>query len=112
MSSYKFARRSFLRAAGGSAVLLAPLLRSIESRAQGMAAPLRLLIIHHPLGAGPGLTTWRPNATATTTNFTLPLETAPFAAARRRCRSTCAWSTASTSSPLGARTRTRAAWSR
>ena len=81
MSSYKFARRSFLRAAGGSGLLLAPLLRSIESRAQGVAAPLRLLIIHHPLGAGPGLTTWRPNATATTTSFTLPLETAPFAAA-------------------------------
>jgi hypothetical protein len=78
VSSYKFARRSFLRAAGGSAALLAPLLRSIESRAQGMAAPLRLLIIHHPLGAGPGLTTWRPTATATTTSFTLPLETAPF----------------------------------
>ena len=78
MSSYKFARRSFLRAAGGSAVLLAPLLRSIESRAQGMAAPLRLLIIHHPLGAGPGLTTWRPTATATTTSFTLPMESAPF----------------------------------
>jgi uncharacterized protein DUF1552 len=81
VSSYKFARRSFLRAAGGSAVLLAPLLRSIESRAQGMAAPLRLLIIHHPLGVGPGLATWRPNATATTTTFTLPLESAPFAAA-------------------------------
>lgn len=76
--SYKFARRSFLRAAGGSAVLLAPLLKSIESRAQGMAAPLRLLIIHHPLGAGPGLATWRPNATATTTSFTLPGESAPF----------------------------------
>ena len=76
--TYKFARRSFLRAAGGSAVLLAPLLRSIETRAQGMTAPLRLLIIHHPLGAGPGLSTWRPNATATTTAFTLPLETAPF----------------------------------
>jgi hypothetical protein len=77
-SSYKFARRSFLRAAGGSAVLLAPLLRSIESRAQGMAAPLRLLIIHHPLGASPGLATWRPNASATTTSFTLPSESAPF----------------------------------
>jgi len=76
--TYKFARRSFLRTAGGSAVLLAPLLRSIETRAQGMTAPLRLLIIHHPLGAGPGLSTWRPNATATTTAFTLPLETAPF----------------------------------
>jgi len=78
VSSYKFARRSFLRAAGGSAVLLAPLLRSIESRAQGMAAPLRLLILHHPLGAGPGLATWRPNAAATTTSFTLPVESAPF----------------------------------
>jgi len=81
VSSYKFKRRSFLRAAGGSAALLAPLLRSIESRAQGMAAPLRLLIIHHPLGAGPGLSTWRPSATATTTSFTLPGESAPFAAA-------------------------------
>jgi hypothetical protein len=80
VSSYKFARRSFLRAAGGSAVLLAPLLRSIESRAQGMAAPLRFLVIHHPLGAGPGLATWRPNASATTTSFTLPMESAPFAA--------------------------------
>ena len=81
MRAYRFARRSFLRAAGGSAVLLAPLLRSIETRAQGMTAPLRLLIIHHPLGAGPGLATWRPTATATTTDFTLPLETAPFNAA-------------------------------
>src|SRR5262249_39927964 len=76
--SYKFARRSFLRAAGGSAALLAPILRSIESRAQGMTAPLRLLILHHPLGAGPGLATWRPNASATTTSFTLPTESAPF----------------------------------
>ena len=78
MSSYKFARRSFLRAAGGSAALLAPMLRSIEARAQGAKAPLRLLIIHHPLGAAPGLATWRPNASATTTNFTLPMESAPF----------------------------------
>jgi Protein of unknown function (DUF1552) len=81
VSSYKFARRSFLRAAGGSAALLAPLLRSIEARSQGMAAPLRLLIVHHPLGAGPGLSTWRPTASATTTSFTLPLESAPFNAA-------------------------------
>ena len=78
MSSNKFARRSFLRAAGGSAALLAPMLRAIEARAQGTPAPLRLLIIHHPLGCGPGLGTWRPNASATTTNFTLPLESAPF----------------------------------
>ena len=79
--SYKFKRRSFLQACGGSAALLAPLLRSIEARAQGMKAPLRLLIIHHPLGAAPGLGSWRPNATATTTNFTLPFESAPFEAA-------------------------------
>lgn len=79
MKSYKFARRSFLQAAGGSAALLSPLLRSIEARAAGAAAPLRVLFIHHPLGAGPGLTTWCPSATATTTSFTLPLESAPFA---------------------------------
>jgi hypothetical protein len=81
VSSYKFKRRSFLRACGGTAALLAPLLRSIESRAQGMKAPLRLLILHHPLGAAPGLGSWRPNASATTTSFTLPFESAPFEAA-------------------------------
>ena len=73
------ARRSFLRTCGGSAALLLPLLRSIEARAQGVAAPLRLLVIHHPLGAAPGLSTWRPSATATSTTFTLPVESAPFA---------------------------------
>ena len=83
MSSYKFARRSFLRGAGGSAGLLLPLLRSIESRAAGTPAPLRLLIIHHPLGAAPGLATWRPNATATTSSFTLPMESAPFTPLQR-----------------------------
>jgi hypothetical protein len=77
--SYKFARRSFLRGLGGSAALMVPLLRSIEARAAGATAPLRFLVIHHPLGANPGLTNWRPNATATTTNFTLPVESAPFA---------------------------------
>ena len=79
MISYKFARRSFLRGLGGSAAVMVPLLRSIEARAAGATAPLRLLIIHHPLGANPGLTNWRPTATATTTSFTLPLESAPFA---------------------------------
>ncbi|MES1204371.1 MAG: DUF1552 domain-containing protein [Pseudomonadota bacterium] len=59
--------------------MLLPLLRSIEARAQGVPAPLRFLVIHHPLGASPGLVSWRPAATATTTNFTLPLESAPFA---------------------------------
>ncbi|MEO8900384.1 MAG: DUF1552 domain-containing protein [Polyangiaceae bacterium] len=79
MSSYQVSRRSWLRAAGGSAAVLLPLLRSIEARAAGTKAPLRLLIIHHPLGTAPGLTTWVPQAAATTTNFTLPLESAPFA---------------------------------
>ena len=78
MISYKFARRSFLRGLGGSAALMVPLLRSIEARAAGAAAPLRFLVIHHPLGANPGLTNWRPTATATTTSFTLPMESAPF----------------------------------
>jgi hypothetical protein len=81
MMSYRFKRRSFLQACGGSAALLSPLLRSIEAQAQGMTAPLRLLILHHPLGAAPGLGSWRPNASATTTSFTLPSESAPFAAA-------------------------------
>jgi len=76
--SYKFARRSFLQGLGGSAALMVPLLRSIEARAAGAAAPLRFLVIHHPLGANPGLTNWRPTATATTTTFTLPVESAPF----------------------------------
>ena len=84
MTSYKIARRAFLRGCGGSAALLLPLLRSIEARAQGMAAPLRLLVIHHPLGAAPGLSTWRPNAGATTTTFTLPSESAPFAPLQSR----------------------------
>ena len=79
MSSYKFARRSFLRGCGGSAALMLPLLRSIEARAAGAAAPLRLLIIQHPLGTYPGLARWRPAAPATTTTFTLPAESAPFA---------------------------------
>ncbi len=84
MSSYKIARRAFLRSAGGAAVLLSPILRRIEANAQGMAAPLRFLIIHHPLGTqhrGPAsaFDLWRPTpTTATTTDFTLPQNSAPF----------------------------------
>ena len=72
------ARRSFLRACGGSAALLLPMLRSIEARAAGMAAPLRFLVIHHPLGTQ--IDQWRPaGVTATTRNFTLPYISSPFA---------------------------------
>jgi hypothetical protein len=77
MTSYQMARRAFLRGCGGSLALLAPLLRSIEARAQGMPAPLRLLIIQRACGTE--LDLWRPTATATTTTFTLPLDSAPFA---------------------------------
>src|SRR5450432_1229052 len=68
-----------LRAAGGSAALLLPLLRNIEARAAGAKAPLRLLIIHHPLGTAPGGANWAPQSTSTTINYTLPSESAPFA---------------------------------
>ena len=77
MTSYKLARRSFLRACGGSAALMLPLLRSMEARAQGIPAPKRLLILHHSQGSPIDL--WRPAATATTTTFTLPANSAPFA---------------------------------
>ena len=75
--SYKMARRSFLRACGGSAALLLPMLRSIEARAAGAAAPLRFFVLHHPLGTQIDL--WRPAGTGTTSNFTLPSSSAPFA---------------------------------
>ncbi len=77
MTSYKVARRSFLRACGGSAALMLPLLRSMEARAQGASAPRRLLILHHCQGSP--LDQWRPNASATTQTFTLPANSAPFA---------------------------------
>jgi len=83
MISYKFARRSFLRGAGTLAPLMLPLLRSIEAQAAGASAPLRLLIIQHPLGTYPRGSKWIPNAAATTTSFTLPFESAPFAPLQR-----------------------------
>jgi hypothetical protein len=75
--SYKMARRSFLRACGGSTALLVPLLRGIEARAQGMPAPLRFLVIHRPCGTS--LDLWRPAVAATTKSYTLPTNSAPFA---------------------------------
>ncbi len=71
------ARRSFLRGCGGSAALLLPLLRGIEARAQGIAAPLRFLVVRHPCGSP--LDLWRPSDAATTQTYTLPLNTMPFA---------------------------------
>src|SRR3954447_1952493 len=53
------------------------MLRSLEARAAGAPAPLRFLVIHHPLGTQ--IDAWRPNAAATTTSFTLPEISAPFA---------------------------------
>jgi len=80
VSSYKVSRRALLRAAGSSAVLLLPLLRNIEARADGAKAPLRLLVIHHPLGTAPGGVNWVPQGVSgTTTSFTLPMESSPFA---------------------------------
>ena len=76
MTSYKVARRSFIAGLGGSAALLLPLLRNIEARAAGVSAPLRFLVIHHPLGTQ--IDNWRPNSGSTTTNFTLPVNSAPF----------------------------------
>lgn len=49
MSSYRFARRSFLGMIGGACGLRA-LLENIEAHAQGMPAPRRLLVMHHPVG--------------------------------------------------------------
>ncbi len=78
MISYKMARRSFLRGCGGSAALLLPMLRGIEARAAGMPAPLRFFVVHHPLGTQIDL--WRPTGvTSTTSNYTLPASSAPFA---------------------------------
>jgi hypothetical protein len=82
MSSYRMARRSFLRTCGGSAALLAPMLRSLEARAAGAPAPLRFLVIHHPLGTQ--IEQWRPSAPATTSSFTLPAISAPFAPLQKK----------------------------
>jgi hypothetical protein len=71
------ARRSFLRSCGGSAALLLPLLRGIEARAQGVAAPLRFLVIRRACGSP--LEAWRPADAATTTSYALPAQSAPFA---------------------------------
>ena len=75
MSSYKIARRAFLRGSGAGA-LLWPLLRNIEAFAQTGQAPKRFLVIHHPIGTV--LDRWRPAASATTNDFTLPYISEPY----------------------------------
>ena len=116
MISYKFARRSFLRGAGGPAPLMLPLLRSIEARAAGAAAPLRLLIIQHPLGTYPGLDELGPQRERDDDQLHASARERAVRAAsevhghdrrpepgRRRWRN---------AAPTAARTRPRGAWSR
>ena len=114
LTSYRMARRSFLRACGGSAALLLPLLRDIEARANGAAAPLRFLVIQKPLGVQWPL--WRPTAhTATTTNFTLPVCSAPFEPLRSKMAMIDGLTIVTRRRPraaTGATFRPRAAWSR
>ncbi len=76
MSSYRMARRAFLRSCG-AATLLLPLLRTIEARADGVPTPKRFLVIHHPLGTQ--LDRWRPTAPGTTIDYALNTISAPFA---------------------------------
>ena len=80
-ASYRIARRSFLRGAAAAPLLL-PLLRNIEARAQGNAAPLRFLVIRRPVGTN--LDLWRPALNATSDSFTLPSLSAPFAPVQSR----------------------------
>jgi len=79
--SYKFSRRAFLRGCSASTLML-PLLRNIEARAQGNAAPLRFLVIRRPVGTN--LDLWRPALNATSDSFTLPSLSAPFAPVQSR----------------------------
>ena len=83
--SYKFARRSFLRGVGRVRPRCCCRCCGRSRRApQALPAPLRLLIIHHPLGAAPGLATWRP-----TPPRPRPTSRSRSRARRsRRCRST------------------------
>jgi hypothetical protein len=76
MTTYKLARRSFLRGCAAAPLLL-PLLRNIEARAQGRPGPLRFLVIQRPVGTQ--LALWRPDLPATSGAFTLPTISAPFA---------------------------------
>jgi hypothetical protein len=58
------------------------LLRNIETHAQTGQAPKRLLVIQHPIGTV--LDRWRPAASATVSDFSLPYISGPFEALRSR----------------------------
>ena len=63
MISYRFRRRAFITAMSGG-VGLKIMLRNLESSAQGMRSPARLLVTHWPVGivAGQNDALWRPTA--------------------------------------------------
>jgi hypothetical protein len=63
MISYRFRRRAFLTALGGG-VGLKIMLRTLESSAQGMRSPGRLLVTHWPVGlvAGSNDALWKPTS--------------------------------------------------
>jgi hypothetical protein len=50
MSSYRIARRSFIRSVGAGAVGLKIMLRNLEASAQGAKSPPRFLLTHWPVG--------------------------------------------------------------
>ena len=63
MISYRFRRRAFLTALSGG-VGLKIMLRTLESSAQGMRSPGRLLVTHWPVGlvAGSNDALWKPTS--------------------------------------------------
>jgi Protein of unknown function (DUF1552) len=76
MTSYRFARRSFLSWTG-AAFGLHTALRSTEAGAQGMTSPARLLLTQHPTGTV--RPAWLPQGAGTTFTFSeilKPFETA------------------------------------
>ena len=63
MTSYRFRRRAFITALSGG-VGLKIMLRNLESSAQGLRSPGRLLVTHWPVGivAGSSDALWKPTS--------------------------------------------------
>jgi hypothetical protein len=76
MSSYRIARRSFLRGVGAGGIGLKLMLRNLEASAAGMGPPPRFLMTHWPVGA----IKYRflPSATGTNFNFSTSPILQPF----------------------------------